>query len=161
MKPAEFRPAEKYDTNPYYDTAEWPGPGYVAVESLTATENKTYTAPSGKAYSPVTVNVSGGGGVEHSITCYAFDPETHDRISVDGNICSTVIDDGAYVPTETEVQTAYAGAVLCATTFIQDNVTYQPVGYSTESAAINELSGAEACFVMPDENCVVFYADIS
>lgn len=158
MKPAEFRPAEKYDTNPYYDTAEWPGPGYVAVESLTATENKTYTAPSGKAYSPVTVNVS---SVEHSITCYAFDPDTHERTPVDGRVCSTVIDDGAYVPTETEVQTAYAGAVLCATTFIQDNVTYQPVGYSTESAAINELSGAEACFVMPDENCVVFYADIS
>lgn len=64
MKPAEFRPAEKYDTNPYYDTAEWPGPGYVAVESLTATENKTYTAPEGKAYSPVTVNVSGGGGLQ-------------------------------------------------------------------------------------------------
>lgn len=33
------------------------GGGDVIVESLTATENKTYTAPSGKAYSPVTVNV--------------------------------------------------------------------------------------------------------
>lgn len=31
--------------------------GGVTVEALTATENKTYTAPSGKAYSPVTVNV--------------------------------------------------------------------------------------------------------
>ena len=29
----------------------------ITVESLTATENKTYTAPTGKAYSPVTVNV--------------------------------------------------------------------------------------------------------
>ena len=29
----------------------------VEVEALSATENKTYTAPSGKAYSPVTVNV--------------------------------------------------------------------------------------------------------
>ena len=29
----------------------------VEVDSLTATENKTYTAPTGKAYSPVTVNV--------------------------------------------------------------------------------------------------------
>lgn len=34
----------------------------ITVEPLTATENKTYTAPTGKAYSPVTVNVSGGGG---------------------------------------------------------------------------------------------------
>ena len=42
------------------------GPG-VEVESLTATENKTYTAPTGKAYSPVVVNVpaSGGGNVVH------------------------------------------------------------------------------------------------
>ena len=34
--------------------------GGVTVESLTATENKTYTAPEGKAYSPVVVNVAGG-----------------------------------------------------------------------------------------------------
>ena len=31
----------------------------VTVEALSATENKTYTAPSGTAYSPVTVNVPG------------------------------------------------------------------------------------------------------
>lgn len=34
----------------------------VDVEPLNVTQNGTYTAPSGKAYSPVTVNVSGGGG---------------------------------------------------------------------------------------------------
>ena len=33
------------------------GGSSVTVEALTATENKTYTAPEGKAYSPVTVNV--------------------------------------------------------------------------------------------------------
>lgn len=33
----------------------------VTVEPLNVTENDTYTAPEGKAYSPVTVNVSGGG----------------------------------------------------------------------------------------------------
>ena len=38
------------------------GGSSITVEALTATENKTYTAPEGKAYSPVTVNVSGGGG---------------------------------------------------------------------------------------------------
>lgn len=32
----------------------------VEVVELNVTENDTYTAPSGKAYSPVTVNVSGG-----------------------------------------------------------------------------------------------------
>ena len=34
----------------------------IEVEPLSITQNGTYTAPSGKAYSPVTVAVSGGGG---------------------------------------------------------------------------------------------------
>ncbi len=34
----------------------------IEVEALDVTENGIYTAPDGKAYSPVTVNVSGGGG---------------------------------------------------------------------------------------------------
>lgn len=38
------------------------GGGDITVESLTVTENDTYTAPEGKAYSPVIVNVEGGGG---------------------------------------------------------------------------------------------------
>lgn len=37
------------------------GGGGVTVEPLTVTENGTYTAPSGKAYSPVTVGVQGRG----------------------------------------------------------------------------------------------------
>ena len=42
------------------------GGSSVTVEALAATENKTYTAPEGKAYSPVTVNVpAGGGGLEY------------------------------------------------------------------------------------------------
>lgn len=36
---------------------------HITVESLSVTQNGTYTAPTGKAYSPVTVNVSGGGGL--------------------------------------------------------------------------------------------------
>ena len=42
------------------------GGSSVTVESLTATENKTYTAPEGKAYSPVTVNVA---AQEYAISC--------------------------------------------------------------------------------------------
>ena len=38
------------------------GGGGVTVEALSVTSNGTYTAPTGTAYSPVTVNVSGGGG---------------------------------------------------------------------------------------------------
>lgn len=39
-----------------------PTGGSVTVEPLSVTANGTYIAPMGKAYSPVTVNVSGGGG---------------------------------------------------------------------------------------------------
>lgn len=37
-------------------------PSHVTVEALSVTQNGVYTAPTGTAYSPVTVNVSGGGG---------------------------------------------------------------------------------------------------
>jgi len=40
------------------------GGGNVDVEALAVDQNGTYTAPEGTAYSPVTVNVSGGGGQE-------------------------------------------------------------------------------------------------
>lgn len=39
-------------------------PVEIEVEPLSVTQNGTYTAPTGKAYSPVTVNVSGGGSVQ-------------------------------------------------------------------------------------------------
>ena len=49
-----------------------PSGGGVTVEPLSVTANGTYTAPTGKAYSPVTVNVSGGGGKDvsasHNVT---------------------------------------------------------------------------------------------
>lgn len=44
------------------------GGGDITVESLTATENKTYTAPSGKAYSPVTVDVPGPTLITKTVT---------------------------------------------------------------------------------------------
>lgn len=37
----------------------------ITVEPLSVTQNGTYTATTGHAYSPVTVNVSGGGGLEY------------------------------------------------------------------------------------------------
>lgn len=40
-------------------------PTEIEVEPLSVTQNGTYTAPTGKAYSPVTVNVSGGGTVQY------------------------------------------------------------------------------------------------
>ena len=47
--------------------------GGITVESLSVTENGTYTAPLGKAYSPVVVSVSGGGFPYVSVSsAYAF-----------------------------------------------------------------------------------------
>jgi hypothetical protein len=41
----------------FAEVVEGGGSGDITVEALTAIENKVYTAPEGKAYSPVTVNV--------------------------------------------------------------------------------------------------------
>lgn len=50
------------DADGYLVLDDDPYPGNITVESLSVTQNGTYTAPTGKAYSPVTVSVSGGGG---------------------------------------------------------------------------------------------------
>ena len=42
----------------------------ITVESLSVTQNGTYTAPTGTAYSPVAVNVSGGGGLVYEAGTY-------------------------------------------------------------------------------------------
>lgn len=42
--------------------------GSTTISPLSVTANGTYTAPSGTAYSPVTVNVSGGGGASNIVT---------------------------------------------------------------------------------------------
>lgn len=64
----------------FYDTllAEKLGGGgggsSVTVEELSVTQNGTYTAPTGKAYSPVNVNVSGGSSVEaKDVNFYDYD----------------------------------------------------------------------------------------
>lgn len=191
MKPAEFRPAEKYDTNPYYDTAEWPGyieptgtieitengevdvtqyakadvsveaggGGGVTVEALTATENKTYTAPSGKAYSPVTVNVSGGG--THAVVCKLLDTGTHTFTDMESLVTQTEVGSrGRYAPIGAYINSATTGDVLYA------NADESGVGalssYGTADSenvviSIGEFKGDEGCFVMPDSDVVVVY----
>lgn len=39
----------------------------ITVESLSVTQNGSYTAPSGKAYSPITVNVPGSSGMAYAM----------------------------------------------------------------------------------------------
>ena len=48
------------DADGYLVLDDDPGSSSIAVGSLSVTQNGTYTAPTGTAYSPVTVNVSGG-----------------------------------------------------------------------------------------------------
>lgn len=55
------------------------GGGSITVEELNVTENNTYTAPEGKAYSPVIVNVSGGGSSDFT----TFDVEIVNNYSAD------------------------------------------------------------------------------
>ena len=57
------------------------------IESLSVTQNGTYTAPSGTAYSPVTVNVSGGGGGDSAWTKVA---ETSYQVSTTSTSTTTV-----------------------------------------------------------------------
>ena len=58
------------------------GGSSVTVEALTATENKTYTAPQGKAYSPVTVNVAGGASFGTPQSCYMLSSSSGSGIDV-------------------------------------------------------------------------------
>lgn len=59
----------------------------VTVSPLSVTQNGTYTAPSGTAYSPVTVNVSGGGGGDSAWTKVA---ETSYQVSTTSTSAITV-----------------------------------------------------------------------
>lgn len=59
LKPTGFDCPAKLQGKTFAESTA--GDSSVTVEALTATENKTYTAPEGKAYSPVTVNVPATG----------------------------------------------------------------------------------------------------
>lgn len=72
----------------------------ITVEALSVTENGTYTAPGSKAYSPVTVNVSGGGDnilpdaykeVEYIQTSGTQYVEIYYRVQVDDEITVTTM----------------------------------------------------------------------
>lgn len=57
IKATGFPVPEDMEGKTFAEVVEGGGSGDITVEALSATENKVYTAPEGKAYSPVTVNV--------------------------------------------------------------------------------------------------------
>lgn len=81
----------------------------IDVEPLSVTANDTYTAPAGKAYSPVTVNVSGGGG---GMTVDQLKTDTFGSINLTGtnNTGSTITagtffyNNGSLVRAKTDIQ---------------------------------------------------------
>lgn len=69
-----------YAESPFLDNYSEGSGASITVESLSVTENGVYTAPTGKAYSPVTVNVSGA----EIITRAAWDLLTEEQKQAKG-----------------------------------------------------------------------------
>ena len=148
------------------------GGSSVTIEALNVTENDTYTAPSGKAYSPVVVNVSGGGTSTHDIICYYVDPNTFEITEITGSVYSTYLnEDYEYVPTETKVTNANAGDVLITSHYVEQGYlnSLMPLAYGTynDNAPLkcsmigNPEPITSLYFVMPDADCAVLYTLLS
>lgn len=66
--------------------------GSIEIEALTVTENGTYSEE-GKAYSPVTVNVSGGADIPTGL--YFVNEDANTRLDKTWNEINTMYDDGS------------------------------------------------------------------
>ena len=134
------------------------GGSSVTVESLTATENKTYTAPSGKAYSPVTVNVSGG-STEYNIYC--INSNTGDPITSVAYIGSINEEEQMYEIREsaTPANSAQSGEiVLIPETVRLDSILYYESGVLlTPDVPYKSSYGynQETGFAMPQNDILV------
>ena len=76
--------------------------GGVTVSPLSVTANGTYTAPSGEAYSPVTVNVSGGGQPSAS-------PKAVNFIDYDGSVLYSYSESDALALTDLPANPSHSG----------------------------------------------------
>lgn len=83
LKPTGFDCPEELQDKTFAEATSGGGGSGITVEPITITQNGTTTAPSGKAYSPITVNVPASGS--GSITLYAWYSEA-DRTYVHMNI---------------------------------------------------------------------------
>lgn len=132
--------AAGYETKPW-----WPyvrelmkGGGSVTVEQLNVTENGTYTAEAGKAYSPVVVNVPTGieGFSNGTITVEL--PETVEQFEVQG--LPYVTSEG--VPTQTFNSIPYDSVT-------ESFVTSPGLNFDPDHLTIDFMFMKDAAFFMP------------
>lgn len=110
------------DADGYLVLDDEAGSGGVTVEALSVTQNGTYTAPTGKAYSPVTVNVSGGGGGVLKMGVIRPDAELVESWTYDKYI---VADENVTIPSyTTSQQTLKSTAVITTPTLDYDTYVY-------------------------------------
>ena len=70
LKPTGFDCPEELQDKTFAEATSGGGGSGITIEPITITQNGTTTAPSGKAYSPITVNVPASGS--GSVTLYAW-----------------------------------------------------------------------------------------
>ena len=134
----------------------------ITVEALTVTENDVYTAPEGKAYSPVTVNVAGGGSSPHSISCFTTD-ESFNLTPFEGNVQSAAINEetGEWGPSGTEINTANTGDIVYGLIKNVDPIVgYMITVEDTPFIQIFIEPIDEIGIFMPDADLSVIYADM-
>ena len=108
------------------------GGSSITVEALTATENKTYTAPEGKAYSPATVNVPSSGVT--NIKTGTFKPSTTGVGTLDTGYTGNgypiaavfIVDGGLSNPTNTDWYDAVANGAVGMWSMTKSNMTSAP-----------------------------------
>ena len=83
LKPTGFDCPEELQDKTFAEATSGGGGSGITIEPITITQNGTTTAPSGKAYSPITVNVPASGS--GSATLYAWYSEA-DRTYIHMNI---------------------------------------------------------------------------
>lgn len=127
----------------------------VTVEALSVTQNGTYTAPTGKAYSPVSVNVSCGSGLVYESGTWTPSADTADyTISFTGTHTTApfyyyIVDSGGdyYTVSNSNIEVIFTSAYLFGVELYSDstNVRYasrfsiyrgtSATGFSSNSSA--------------------------
>lgn len=127
--------AAGYETKPWwpYVRALMEGGGSVTVEQLNVTENGTYTAEAGKAYSPVVVNVPAA-GITASVTFVA-----DEGITLFGVRAGAYLVDGNQTYTA-ENPTQFPAGVATTVPILDSIVLYELVCMQDQSTPLQNVA---------------------